>query len=102
MSVNLDRVNVLLDVVHKAASAGPGLNNLSAKAMAELNAMDDEAGNEIAKARVEADKKAANEAAAKAKADADKAKAEEAKLSEIVAAKPTSVLESAGAVERKI
>src|SRR6266704_2093457 len=82
MSIDLNRANVLLDVVHKAASAGPGLNNLSAKAMAELNAMDNEAGVEIAKAKGEADKRAAAEAAAKAKAETEKAKAEEAKKPE--------------------
>ena len=90
MSIDLNRANILLDVVHKVAAAGPGYNNLLSFAGTELKAMDDEAGKEIAKAKAEADKKAAEEIAKADAEEAAKAKAEEAK---------TKVLEPA---ERKI
>ncbi len=97
MSIDLGRTKLLLDVVHAAAAAGPGYNNLMGIAVAELKAMDDEAAKEIAKAKAEADKKAAAEAAAKAKVEAEKAKADEAKAEE---SSPTLV--PAGDVGRKI
>ncbi len=87
MTVDLARAIILLDVVHKVAAAGPGLNNLTALAAIELNAMNDEAGDKLAKDKEEANKKAAAEAAAKAKDEEARA-----------AAKP--VLETVG--ERKI
>ncbi len=99
MSIDLGRAKLLLDVVHAAAAAGPGYNNLIAMAGTELKAMDDEAAKEIAKAKVEADKKAAAEAAAKAKVEAEKAKAEEAKAKDEESS-PTLV--PAGDVGRKI
>ncbi len=97
MSIDLGRTKLLLDVVHAAAAAGPGYNNLMGIAVAELKAMDDEAAKEIAKAKVEADKKAATEAAAKAKVEAEKAKADEAKGKD-----EESNLVPAGDVGRKI
>lgn len=94
MSIDLGRTKLLLDVVHAAAAAGPGYNNLMAIAVAELKAMDDEAVKELAEAKAAADKKAAAEAEKKAKEEAEKAKDDEIKA----AAKP--VLESTA--ERKI
>ncbi len=95
MSIDLGRTKLLLDVVHAAAAAGPGYNNLMGIAVAELKVMDDEAAKEIAKAKAEADKKAAAEAEAKAKVEAEKV--EKAKDEE---SPPTLV--PAGDVGRKI
>ena len=101
MSIDLGRTKLLLDVVHAAATAGPGYNNLVAVAVIELKAMDDEAAKEIAKAKAEADKKAAAEAEAKAKveAEAEKAKAEAEKVKPEESS-PTLI--PAGDVGRKI
>lgn len=37
MAIDFNRANVLLDIVHKCATIGPGLSALSAAASAELN-----------------------------------------------------------------
>jgi len=68
MTIDLNRANVLLDVVHKIAAAGPGFSSLTALASAELSAMNDEAAAKIAKDKEEVSKKAAAGAATKAKA----------------------------------
>jgi len=57
MTIDLNRANVLLDVVHKIAAAGPGLSSLTALASAELSAMNDEAAPKIAKDKEEVSKK---------------------------------------------
>ena len=77
MSIDLERTKLLLDVVHAAAAAGPGYSNLIAMAGAELKAMEDEAVEEVAKVREEANKKAADK---KVKAEAEEVKVEEDKV----------------------
>ena len=91
MSVDFNRVGMLLMVVEKISTVAPQMTSILGAAMAEIKDMNDEAAKEAAKVKAEADKKAAEE---KAKADAEaKAKADaEAKVQ-------PKVLET---VERKV
>jgi len=104
MTIDLNRANVLLDVIHKIAAAGPGFSSLTALASAELSAMNDEAAAKAAKDKEEVSKKAAAAVAAKAKveAEAEKAKAEAEEVEKAEAEESSPTLAPAGDIGRKI
>jgi hypothetical protein len=74
---DLSRAAALLRIVHDAATIGPGLGNITTEAMAELTALNDEAGVRLAKAKAEADKKAAADLAKATAVEAARLKAED-------------------------
>lgn len=83
MTVNYERVKLLVEVIKGAAELGPReANSISALAVAELRAMDDAAKKEVDSARAEAKVKADAAAAEQAAATAEAAEQVEAEAEE--------------------